>query len=67
MRVARLRSFMNRDGDRPRVIAALDTDDRLTGWGECYDHGADQPCRRFSIISPAWLRGRTSRASSSSR
>src|SRR5512139_773466 len=42
MRIERLRSFMSRDGDRPRVIVAIDTDDGLTGWGECYNHGPDR-------------------------
>lgn len=42
MRITRLRSFMSRDGDRPRVIVALDTDAGITGWGECYDHGPDR-------------------------
>jgi galactonate dehydratase len=37
-----MRVFMTRDKDRPRVIVALDTDDGLTGWGECYNHGPDQ-------------------------
>jgi galactonate dehydratase len=41
-RIARLRSFMSRDGDRPRVIVAIDTEDGLTGWGECYNHGPDR-------------------------
>jgi galactonate dehydratase len=42
MRIERLRSFMSRDGDRPRVIVAIDTDDGITGWGECYNHGPDR-------------------------
>jgi len=42
MRIARLRSFMSRDGDRPRVLVAIDTDDGITGWGECYNHGPDR-------------------------
>lgn len=42
MRIDRIRSFMARDGDRPRVIVAIDTDDGLTGWGECYSHGPDR-------------------------
>lgn len=42
MRIARLRSFMSRDGDRPRVIVALDTECGITGWGECYNHGPDR-------------------------
>jgi len=36
-----MRVFVTRDKDRPRVIVALDTDDGLTGWGECYNHGPD--------------------------
>ncbi|MDT1060941.1 galactarate dehydratase [Paracoccus sp. CPCC 101403] len=41
MKIDRMRVFMTRDKDRPRVIVALDTDDGLTGWGECYNHGPD--------------------------
>jgi galactonate dehydratase len=37
-----MRVFMTRDKDRPRVVVALDTDDGLTGWGECYNHGPDK-------------------------
>lgn len=42
MRITGLRSFMTRDRDRPRVIVALDTDEGITGWGECYNHGPDR-------------------------
>ena len=42
MRIDRMRVFMTRDKDRPRVIVGLDTDDGLTGWGECYNHGPDK-------------------------
>ena len=42
MKIDRLRAFMSRDKDRPRVIIAMDTDDGLTGWGECYNHGPDK-------------------------
>jgi galactonate dehydratase len=42
MRIRALRSFMTRDRDRPRVIVALDTDEGITGWGECYNHGPDR-------------------------
>ena len=42
MRIDRLRAFMTRDKDRPRVVVAIDTDDGLTGWGECYNHGPDR-------------------------
>jgi L-alanine-DL-glutamate epimerase-like enolase superfamily enzyme len=41
MKIDRMRVFMTRDKDRPRLIVALDTDDGLTGWGECYNHGPD--------------------------
>ena len=33
---------MTRDRDRPRVIVAVDTDEGITGWGECYNHGPDR-------------------------
>ncbi|CAN5361572.1 galactarate dehydratase [soil metagenome] len=42
MKIERLRAFMSRDKDRPRVLVAIDTDDGLTGWGECYNHGPDK-------------------------
>ncbi|MBN7786908.1 mandelate racemase/muconate lactonizing enzyme family protein [Ponticoccus gilvus] len=42
MKITGLRSFMARDGNRPRVIVALDTDEGITGWGECYNHGPDR-------------------------
>jgi len=42
MKIERLRAFMSRDKDRPRVIVAIDTDDGITGWGECYNHGPDK-------------------------
>ncbi|MBP6853894.1 MAG: hypothetical protein KA164_20020, partial [Rhodoferax sp.] len=41
MKIDRLRVFMSRDKDRPRVIVAMDTDAGITGWGECYNHGPD--------------------------
>ncbi len=42
MKIDRLRVFMSRDKDRPRVIVAMDTDEGITGWGECYNHGPDK-------------------------
>ncbi|MBI1775796.1 MAG: mandelate racemase/muconate lactonizing enzyme family protein [Proteobacteria bacterium] len=42
MRIERLRAFMTHDKDRPRVVVAIDTDDGVTGWGECYNHGPDK-------------------------
>ena len=41
MKIDRLRVFMSRDKDRPRVVVAMDTDEGITGWGECYNHGPD--------------------------
>ncbi len=41
MKIDRLRTFMTRDGGRPRVLVAIDTDAGITGWGECYNHGPD--------------------------
>jgi galactonate dehydratase len=42
MKIDRLRVFMSRDKGRPRVIVAMDTDQGITGWGECYNHGPDK-------------------------
>lgn len=42
MKIVGLRSFMARDGNRPRVLVAIDTDEGITGWGECYNHGPDR-------------------------
>ena len=42
MQITGLRSFMSRDDVRPRVIVAIDTDEGITGWGECYNHGPDR-------------------------
>jgi galactonate dehydratase len=42
MKITALRSFMSCDRDRPRVLIAIDTDEGITGWGECYNHGPDR-------------------------
>jgi galactonate dehydratase len=42
MKIVRLRTFMARDANRPRVVVAIDTDAGITGWGECYNHGPDR-------------------------
>lgn len=42
MKITGLRSYMARDGDRPRALLAIDTDAGITGWGECYNHGPDR-------------------------
>lgn len=42
MKITGLRSYMSADRDRPRVLVALDTDEGISGWGECYNHGPDR-------------------------
>lgn len=42
MKIERLRAYMSRDKDRPRLLVAIDTDQGITGWGECYNHGPDK-------------------------
>lgn len=42
MKITGLRSFMTCDRDRPRVLVSIDTDEGITGWGECYNHGPDK-------------------------
>lgn len=42
MKITGLRSFMSRDGDRPCVFVAVDTDEGITGRGACCDHGPDR-------------------------
>lgn len=53
MKITGLRSFMTRDRDRPRVLVAVDTDEGITGWGECYNHGPDKaliPCLDYLFL-----------------
>jgi galactonate dehydratase len=57
MKIDRLRSFMSRDGDRPRVLVAIDTDDGVTGWGECYNHGPDRALAPILDYLATWLAG----------
>ena len=42
MRISSLRSFVSRDDKRPRVLVSITTDEGITGWGECYNHGPDR-------------------------
>lgn len=58
MRIERLRAFMSRDKDRPRVLLAIDTDDGLTGWGECYNHGPDRALFPLFDYLAGFVRGR---------
>ncbi len=42
MRITALHSFMSHDRNRPRVLVRIDTDEGVSGWGECYNHGPDR-------------------------
>ena len=42
MRISSLKSFVSRDDKRPRVLVSITTDEGITGWGECYNHGPDR-------------------------
>ena len=61
MKIDRLRTFMSRDKDRPRVIVALDTSDGITGWGECYNHGPDRALKPILEYLFAFLQGKDPR------
>lgn len=41
MRISGLRTFVQRVGNRPRVLVRVDTDEGVSGWGEAYNHGPD--------------------------
>ena len=58
MRIVRLRSFMARDRNRPRVVVAIDTDEGITGWGECFGPGTVALANRTiveKVIAPMVL------------
>ncbi len=61
MKIDRLRVFMSRDKDRPRVVVAMDTDDGITGWGECYNHGPDKALFPLLEYLVTFLRGQDPR------
>jgi galactonate dehydratase len=41
MRITGLKAFMQRVGDRPRLLVRVDTSEGISGWGEAYNHGPD--------------------------
>lgn len=61
MKIDRLRAWMSRDKNRPRVIVAIDTDDGLTGWAECYNHGPDQALFPLLEYLTRFIQGRDPR------
>ncbi|MBO1075190.1 mandelate racemase/muconate lactonizing enzyme family protein [Roseomonas marmotae] len=61
MKIERLRAYMTRDKDRPRVLLAMDTDAGITGWGECYNHGPDRALLPLLNYLSTFLAGRDPR------
>ena len=45
MKIAALKTFMQRVGDRPRLLVKIETDAGIAGWGEAYNHGPDHALR----------------------
>ena len=42
MKIIAIKTFMQRDANRPRLLVRVDTDDGISGWGEAYNHGPDR-------------------------
>lgn len=42
MKITGIASFMQRVGNRPRLLVRVDTDAGISGWGEAYNHGPDR-------------------------
>jgi galactonate dehydratase len=45
MKITALKTFMQRVGNRPRLLVKVDTDEGISGWGEAYNHGPDHALR----------------------
>ena len=41
MKITAIKTLMTRDGNRPRALVKVETDEGLHGWGEAYNHGPD--------------------------
>ncbi len=41
MKITAIKSFMMRVGNRPRSLCKVETDEGISGWGECYNVGPD--------------------------
>jgi len=61
MKIERLRAYMSRDKDRPRLLVAIDTDQGITGWGECYNHGPDKALPPLLDYLFTFIKGRDPR------
>ena len=42
MKITGFATFMQRVGNRPRLLVRVDTDAGISGWGEAYNHGPDR-------------------------
>ena len=41
MKITAIKTFMTRVGNRPRSLCKVETDEGISGWGECYNVGPD--------------------------
>ena len=41
MKISAIKTLMARDGNRPRALIKVETDEGIHGWGEAYNHGPD--------------------------
>ncbi|MBD3181132.1 mandelate racemase/muconate lactonizing enzyme family protein [Candidatus Poribacteria bacterium] len=41
MKITAMKTYITRDGNRPRALIKVETDEDLYGWGEAYNHGPD--------------------------
>ena len=60
-KIDRIRCFMTRVDDRPRLLVSITTTDGLTGWGEAYNQGPTLRLRRSSTGWRTSLRARMRR------
>ncbi len=42
MRITGIKTYMQRVDERPRLLLKIETDEGISGWGECYNHGPDR-------------------------
>ncbi|WP_022872767.1 mandelate racemase/muconate lactonizing enzyme family protein [Nesterenkonia alba] len=66
MKIERLDTYLQRVGDRPRVLVRITADDGIQGWSEVYNHGPDlaypplleylfEQIRGMSATSPGYV------------
>lgn len=41
MHITGIKTYMQRVDDRPRLLLKIETNEGISGWGECYNHGPD--------------------------